>query len=91
MDVVPAEARLWKEPPFSGANRGGYIWGRGALDMKGPAILELMSMILMKRQKVPLKGDVIFSAPRTRKRAARSAPAFCWQSMRNCLKTWAWW
>jgi len=60
MDVVPAEARLWKEPPFSGANSGGYIWGRGALDMKGPAILELMSMILMKRRSVPLKGDVIF-------------------------------
>jgi acetylornithine deacetylase/succinyl-diaminopimelate desuccinylase-like protein len=60
MDVVPAEARLWKEAPFSGASRGGYIWGRGALDMKGPAILELMSIILAKRRNVPLRGDVIF-------------------------------
>jgi acetylornithine deacetylase/succinyl-diaminopimelate desuccinylase-like protein len=60
MDVVPADAKLWKEPPFSAANKYGYIWGRGTLDMKGPAIVELMSVILMKRRNVPLKGDIIF-------------------------------
>ncbi|MGE5305274.1 MAG: M20/M25/M40 family metallo-hydrolase [Alphaproteobacteria bacterium] len=60
MDVVPADAKLWKEPPFSGLNKDGYICGRGALDMKGPAIVELMSLISMKRQRVPLKGDIIF-------------------------------
>ena len=60
MDVVPADAKLWKEPPFSGASKDGYIWGRGALDMKGPAIVELMSLISMKRQGVPLKADIIF-------------------------------
>ncbi len=60
MDVVPADAKLWKEPPFSAANKDGYIWGRGALDMKGPAIVELMSIVLMKRRAVPLKGDIIF-------------------------------
>lgn len=60
MDVVPADAKLWKEPPFSGLSKDGYIWGRGALDMKGPAIVELMSVILMKRRNVPLPGDIIF-------------------------------
>ena len=60
MDVVPADAKRWKEPPFSGATKDGYIWGRGALDMKGPAIVELMSLILMKRRNAPLKGDIIF-------------------------------
>ena len=60
MDVVPADAKRWKEPPFSAVNKDGYIWGRGALDMKGPAIVELMSLILMKRRNVPLKGDIIF-------------------------------
>jgi acetylornithine deacetylase/succinyl-diaminopimelate desuccinylase-like protein len=60
MDVVPADAKLWKEPPFSGVSKDGYIWGRGALDMKGPAIVELMSLISMKRQGVPLKADIIF-------------------------------
>jgi acetylornithine deacetylase/succinyl-diaminopimelate desuccinylase-like protein len=60
MDVVPAEAKLWKEPPFSGKNKDGVIWGRGSLDDKGAAIMELAAMLALKRQKVPLKGDVIF-------------------------------
>lgn len=60
MDVVPADAKLWKEPPFSGLEKDGYIWGRGALDMKAPAIVELMSLLAMKRRNVPLQGDLIF-------------------------------
>ena len=60
MDVVPADAKLWKEPPFSGLSKDGYIWGRGALDMKGPAIVELMSLISLKPRGVPLAADIIF-------------------------------
>jgi acetylornithine deacetylase/succinyl-diaminopimelate desuccinylase-like protein len=60
MDVVPADTKLWKEPPFSGSLRDGYLWGRGALDMKGPAIVELITVLALKRQKVALNGDVIF-------------------------------
>lgn len=36
MDVVPAEAAQWKLPPFSGTVQDGCVWGRGAIDMKGP-------------------------------------------------------
>ena len=37
MDVVPAsDPSAWEFPPFSGQIRDGSIWGRGALDMKGP-------------------------------------------------------
>ena len=34
LDVVPAEARDWSVPPFSGEVRDGFVWGRGAIDMK---------------------------------------------------------
>lgn len=34
LDVVPANAADWQVPPFSGEERDGYLWGRGAVDMK---------------------------------------------------------
>jgi len=40
-DVVPVVAGTesdWTHPPFSGAIADGYVWGRGAIDMKGPTI-----------------------------------------------------
>jgi acetylornithine deacetylase/succinyl-diaminopimelate desuccinylase-like protein len=60
MDVVPADAKLWKEPPFSGDVKDGFLWGRGSLDMKGPAMVQLMTVLTLKRQKLPLKSDIIF-------------------------------
>lgn len=35
VDVVPALDTGWSRPPFSGAIEEGYVWGRGATDMKG--------------------------------------------------------
>ncbi|MEU4670033.1 M20/M25/M40 family metallo-hydrolase [Amycolatopsis sp. NPDC023774] len=34
LDVVPADAADWSVPPFSGEVRDGFLWGRGAVDMK---------------------------------------------------------
>lgn len=62
MDVVPASPEFWQADPFGGAIRGGYVWGRGALDMKGEAVAQLMTLIVLKRAGVPLKRDVIFLA-----------------------------
>ena len=35
VDVVPADPREWRHPPFGGDLVDGEVWGRGALDMKG--------------------------------------------------------
>jgi acetylornithine deacetylase/succinyl-diaminopimelate desuccinylase-like protein len=61
-DTVPVERQFWVVDPFGGLVQNGYVWGRGALDMKGMGVLELMSMLLIKRQGIPLKRDVIFFA-----------------------------
>jgi acetylornithine deacetylase/succinyl-diaminopimelate desuccinylase-like protein len=60
MDVVPATPASWSVDPFSGAIKDGYIWGRGAIDMKGTGIAQLMAMIALKRSGEPLTRDIVF-------------------------------
>ena len=60
IDVVPVAANEWTKLPFSGLRSGGYIWGRGALDIKSLGIAELMAMIDLKRRHTPLRRDVIY-------------------------------
>ena len=63
IDVVTADAEQWVHPPLSGhIDEEGMIWGRGALDMKSMGVLELMTMVWLKRLNVPLKRDVILLA-----------------------------
>src|SRR2546430_418385 len=62
MDVVLASPEYWTVDPFRGVIKDGYVWGRGALDMKGEAIAQLMTMLVLKRAHVPLKRDIIFLA-----------------------------
>jgi acetylornithine deacetylase/succinyl-diaminopimelate desuccinylase-like protein len=62
MDVVTSDATHWKVPPFSGEVVGGYIWGRGAQDMKDEGLAQLVTMVMLKREKVVLDRDVIFLA-----------------------------
>jgi acetylornithine deacetylase/succinyl-diaminopimelate desuccinylase-like protein len=62
MDVVPSDLRYWSVDPFSGMLKDGYVWGRGALDMKSEGIVHLMAMIALKRSGVPLNRDIVFIA-----------------------------
>jgi acetylornithine deacetylase/succinyl-diaminopimelate desuccinylase-like protein len=65
IDVVTYEAEKWPEGrhPLSGyVDSDGVIWGRGALDMKGMGVMELMSMVLVKRMGIPLRRDLILIA-----------------------------
>jgi acetylornithine deacetylase/succinyl-diaminopimelate desuccinylase-like protein len=61
-DVVAVEPEKWTHGPFSGDVADGFIYGRGALDMKHMVTMEAMTMLLLKRSGVPLKRDVIFMA-----------------------------
>lgn len=58
-DVVPATPEAWSVDPFAGAIRDGYVWGRGALDMKGMGIVEIMTLLAFRRRGVPLARDLI--------------------------------
>ena len=62
LDVVAANAKEWSVEPFGGLVKDGFVWGRGALDMKGMTAVEVMALKLLKRNNVKLKGDVILAA-----------------------------
>jgi acetylornithine deacetylase/succinyl-diaminopimelate desuccinylase-like protein len=60
LDVVPATPDGWDVAPFAGAVRGGYVYGRGALDCKGVGTIDALALLLLKRHGIALKRDVIF-------------------------------
>lgn len=62
LDVVPANRKEWSIDPFGGVIKDGFVWGRGAVDMKSMTAVEVMVMKLLKRNKVKLKGDIVLAA-----------------------------
>jgi acetylornithine deacetylase/succinyl-diaminopimelate desuccinylase-like protein len=62
MDVVTSNSEHWKVPPFSGEIKDGWLWGRGAQDMKDEGLAQLVVMVMLKREKIALDRDVIFLA-----------------------------
>src|SRR5438477_12065731 len=62
IDVVYADRRYWTLDPFGGVLRDGYLYGRGAIDMKSTGIMHLAALLALKRAKAPLTRDLIFLA-----------------------------
>lgn len=62
LDVVPVEADYWTRPAFEGFEEGNRIYGRGAVDMKGFAVMQLMAVLLLKRSGAPLRRELSFLA-----------------------------
>ncbi len=61
VDVVTTENQAWTHPPFSGELAGGFIWGRGALDMKGGVAMLVSAFLRAAQQKDGLPGDVVLA------------------------------
>ena len=61
-DVVPFERDQWTVDPMGGEIREGFVWGRGALDMKSQGIMELITFLIHKRQNLPLTRDLVYMA-----------------------------
>lgn len=62
MDVVPVEKEGWEVDPFSGVIKDGYLYGRGALDDKAMGIVAMMTLLILKREKIRLRRDLLFLA-----------------------------
>ena len=61
-DVVPADRAQWKTDPFVPTIREGEMWARGAFDMKGQGVAQLLAFVELKRRRMPLNRDVVLLA-----------------------------
>ncbi|MGW0158844.1 M20/M25/M40 family metallo-hydrolase [Mycobacterium sp. NPDC003323] len=61
LDVVPAEPADWSVHPFSGAVKDGYVWGRGAVDMKDMVGMMIAVARHFKRANIVPPRDLVFA------------------------------
>jgi acetylornithine deacetylase/succinyl-diaminopimelate desuccinylase-like protein len=59
VDVVTTAGQDWAHPPFGGELVDGWVWGRGALDMKGGVAMMVSAFLRAAREQTALPGDVI--------------------------------
>ena len=62
VDVVPVTGQEWTHDPFEAVLEGGFVWGRGALDMKGPLAMLLAAFLRVADAGEPPAGDLLFLA-----------------------------
>ena len=61
LDVVPAEPADWSVHPFSGTVKDGYVWGRGAVDMKDMVGMMMAVARHLKRNNIVPPRDLVFA------------------------------
>ena len=59
LDVVGADPDGWTHPPFAGTVADGFLWGRGAVDVKNMAAMSVALLCRLAREKVRLRRDLI--------------------------------
>ena len=62
LDVVAANPNEWSVNPFDGTVKDGYVYGRGAYDMKCMTAIEITVLKLLKKNNINLKGDIVLAA-----------------------------
>ena len=59
VDVVTTAGQDWRYPPFGAEIHDGFVWGRGALDMKGGVAMMIAALLRLKAEEVVPAGDLI--------------------------------
>lgn len=75
-DVVPTADQRWTHDPFAGEVIDGWVWGRGALDMKGPLVMMIDALVRVATSGRPPAGDVILAAVADEERLGTNGARF---------------
>ncbi len=61
VDVVTTSGQEWTHPPFAGELVDGWVWGRGALDMKGGVAMMIDAFVRAARRDIRPRGDLVLA------------------------------
>jgi acetylornithine deacetylase/succinyl-diaminopimelate desuccinylase-like protein len=87
IDVVPVEENKWEHPPLSGRVIDGEVWGRGALDCKSLGIMQLMAVMLLKRQGLSPEKRIVLAATADEEAGSTWGAGWLMQHVPEKLKT----
>ncbi len=86
LDVVTANPKDWSVGPFKGIVKAGYVYGRGAYDIKCLTAIEMMIMKLLKRNNAKLKGDIVLAATADEEKGGEGGAGYLLRNHRE--KVW---
>lgn len=84
-DVVTVEPEKWDRDPFCGDIVDDFVYGRGALDMKGQVAANLAVFLAIKRAGLPLTRDVIFCAFADEEEGGTFGAEWVWENHRELI------
>ncbi|MDQ3656785.1 MAG: M20/M25/M40 family metallo-hydrolase [Chloroflexota bacterium] len=84
-DVVNVEPEKWDRDPFCGDIVDDFVYGRGALDMKGQVAANLTVFLAIKRADLPLTRDVIFCAFADEEEGGKFGAEWVWNNHRALI------
>ena len=61
VDVVTTSGQQWSQPPFGGELADGFVWGRGAADMKGGVAMLISAFLRAKQEGLQPRGDLVLA------------------------------
>ena len=86
LDVVAANSSEWSVDPFVGVVKDGYVYGRGAYDMKCMTAIEMIVMKYLMKNNVQLKGDLVLAATADEERGGEEGAGYLLRNHRE--KVW---
>jgi len=85
IDVVTVERDKWERDPFGGDIIDDFVWGRGAVDMKGQVAAELAAFLAIKRSGMNLNRDIIFAAFADEEAGGAFGAGYVWKHHRDLV------